>query len=291
MPQTIKPISASQGDCINQPRSSRSGKRFTPVGVQAYTLLGSNQTISSRKYNNLKGPTSKIKPLKLSSLQYGSSEHFNLSVQLLFNGQPIMATSLIDSGATGNFVHTDFVKENKIPQETKQNPVPLEVADGRPISSGHITYSTSSINLVIKQDHTEELSLDIAPPGRHQVILGIPWLKKHNPAITWANHSIQFESDYCKAHCNIQQDRPRPPDSSDIKSLPASSDCKQSPAPAIQDINSQQSRQAIKKSISLSNNIEASTGNNSSSNSSIQSCSSTSLNNEDTVIAIMSLDL
>src|SRR3954451_21828767 len=106
-------------------------------------LLGSNRTTSSSIAN--------IKSLELSSLDRNSSDHFKLPIQLLVNQEIINATALIDSGATGNFVHTNFVKQHNIPQEPKPMPVPLEVADGRPISTGHITHSTSSLNVLIDQ--------------------------------------------------------------------------------------------------------------------------------------------
>ncbi|EAQ88892.1 hypothetical protein CHGG_05511 [Chaetomium globosum CBS 148.51] len=33
------------------------------------------------------------------------------------------------------------------------------------------------------------------------VILGLPWLQRHNPAIDWASLSVTFNSDYCRALC------------------------------------------------------------------------------------------
>jgi hypothetical protein len=63
--------------------------------------------------------------------------------------------------------------------------------DGRPISSGFVTHSTPELP-VLTGDHHELLSFDIANIGRHQVILGIPWLKRHNPTISWPEHKVTF---------------------------------------------------------------------------------------------------
>jgi hypothetical protein len=101
-------------------------------------LLGLNRTSKTIK-----------KPFRISSLEYGSAEHFNVSVRLSFRGILINALALIDSGATSNFIHVDFVKTHKIPQLAKDKPIPLEVADGRPISSGHITHSTIPMTLFL----------------------------------------------------------------------------------------------------------------------------------------------
>jgi hypothetical protein len=132
-------------------------------------LLGLNRTSKTTK-----------KPFRISSLEFGSAEHFNVSVRLSFRGILINALALIDSGATSNFIHVDFVKTHKIPQLAKDKPIPLEVADGHPISSGHITHSTIPMTLFLDDpQHIEEITFDIAPLGRHQVILGIPWIYHH----------------------------------------------------------------------------------------------------------------
>lgn len=224
-------------------------------------LLGSNRIT---KPTNIDKQCNGLKPLQLSSLQYGSTEHFN--VPIILGKELIHATALIDSGATSNFVHIDFVKQHNIPQKAKKRPIPLEVADGRPISTGHITHSTTELTLVIRNtDHEEQIMLDIAPLGRHQVILGIPWLKKHNPSIIWPSHSIKFDSDYCKAHCKVRPERISYPYSIDIKSLLCMSDV-------------------------VTDDVKTLTDTKLPSYQAMQQCSWSSLEDEDTIIAIMSLD-
>jgi hypothetical protein len=87
-------------------------------------LLGS---IRTTKPTNIEKQCLKPQPLQLSSLQYGSAEHFNVLTQLTLGKELIHATALIDSGATSNFRHIDFVKRHNIPQKAKEPPVPLEV--------------------------------------------------------------------------------------------------------------------------------------------------------------------
>jgi hypothetical protein len=38
--------------------------------------------------------------------------------------------------------------------------------------------------------HVKQLNFDIIPTGRYDVVLGIPWLKNHNPAIDWKTGSL-----------------------------------------------------------------------------------------------------
>jgi hypothetical protein len=38
--------------------------------------------------------------------------------------------------------------------------------------------------------HVEWLNFNIILTGRYDVVLGIPWLKNHNPAIDWKTGSL-----------------------------------------------------------------------------------------------------
>jgi hypothetical protein len=41
---------------------------------------------------------------------------------------------------------------------------------------------------------TESVELAIIPLVGYDVILGIPWLQRHNPSIDWASYSISVNS-------------------------------------------------------------------------------------------------
>jgi transposase InsO family protein len=47
------------------------------------------------------------------------------------------------------------------------------------------------------QDHSEEIDLDYFGLATHDVILGIPWLRKHNPRINWTQRQLSFEDCDC----------------------------------------------------------------------------------------------
>lgn len=55
------------------------------------------------------------------------------------------------------------------------------------------------------------------------IVLGLPWLQRHNPIIEWISGEATFSSDFCKTHClppvlaaSVQAD----PDPPDISSVP-----------------------------------------------------------------------
>ena len=53
-------------------------------------------------------------------------------------------------------------------------------------------------------NHSETLTFDVAPLGKHNVVLRLPWLQWHNPTIQWMSGKITFTSNYCEEHCLAQ---------------------------------------------------------------------------------------
>src|SRR5271168_4521466 len=104
---------------------------------------------------------------------------------------------MIDSGATGNFLATRMVKSLGLPTQNRKKPYTLEVVDGTLLSdkeSGLITSETPLLDHTSK-GHFERIKLDIVPLGRHQIILGVPWLRRHNPSIDWKKGIVQFRKE------------------------------------------------------------------------------------------------
>jgi hypothetical protein len=111
---------------------------------------------------------------------------------------------MLDSGATSNFVDSTFVSAHSLKTVAKPIPRELVVVDGRSISSGAVTHHTSPLPFSVTSSsplHSETLSFDITTLGSYPIILGIPWLKKHEPTIGWSTHSLDFLSDHCDYHC------------------------------------------------------------------------------------------
>ena len=53
-------------------------------------------------------------------------------------------------------------------------------------------------------NHSETLTFDIVPLGKHNIVLGLLWLQRHNLTIHWMSGKVTFTSDYCKEHCLAQ---------------------------------------------------------------------------------------
>ena len=48
--------------------------------------------------------------------------------------------------------------------------------------------------------HQKDVFMFVTPGLHYDVILGMPWLKMHNPIIEWDFESITFNSDTCRSH-------------------------------------------------------------------------------------------
>ena len=55
---------------------------------------------------------------------------------------------------------------------------------------------TIPLPLAIQQHH-EEVVLDVTAMASHDIVLGMPWLKKHNPVIDWRRRVLTFEQCDC----------------------------------------------------------------------------------------------
>jgi hypothetical protein len=52
-------------------------------------------------------------------------------------------------------------------------------------------------------DHKERLVFDVTALGHYPIVLGVPWLKRHDPTILWSSHSMTFLSQFCRLHCKV----------------------------------------------------------------------------------------
>lgn len=115
-------------------------------------------------------------------------------------GKPFEA--LVDSGAQGNYMATRTAKRLRITGHRKEEPYPLVLATGA--ATNGVTMETGEIRMDIGE-HEENIDFDIAPLGTHEVILGMSWIRKHNPTINWETGQITL--DKCKCPSNAYRTR------------------------------------------------------------------------------------
>jgi len=102
----------------------------------------------------------------------------------------------VDSSATSSFIDQTFVVQHNIPVVKKSTHVPVEVIDGRTITSGAITHETTLLEFYIGK-HMKTIVLNIISTLHHPIILGLPWLEAHNPIIDWRSRTLTFSAQRC----------------------------------------------------------------------------------------------
>ena len=107
-------------------------------------------------------------------------------------GRPL--TAMVDSGAQGNYISPSVVNRFRLPWNKKRKPYRLTSVEGNAVSYGNgmIDMETAHLPITI-QARTEHLPLDIADISGHEIILGIPWLRRSNPRVNWRTGHLQWE--------------------------------------------------------------------------------------------------
>jgi len=110
------------------------------------------------------------------------------------------ALSLLDSGATGAVLSSDWVKDAQVPCVRRKEPTPIFDASGNHIPGSGLHYTTT-VDMYIG-DHMNEMRFEVAdmPAGKVNSYLPMSWLKDHNPDINWEQRSRKWPSDYFKAY-------------------------------------------------------------------------------------------
>lgn len=110
---------------------------------------------------------------------------------------------MVDSGATGNFMDHTTAMNNGFRLVKKELPYHLFAIDGDTIGhkDGSVTLQTDWLNMKTLRGHTEDIEFDVTNLGAHKLVLGVPWLKLHNPTIDWWKERITMN------HCQCGSDR------------------------------------------------------------------------------------
>ena len=120
----------------------------------------------------------------------GAKDHELLRLNGKING--CQAHMLLDSGSTHDFVSAEFVRRHEIPTEPGKGTFKVTLADGT--SSEHQHQVTQQVKVVVG-DFSEQRRFTILPTCSVDVILGKPWLTRHNPDINFRTNEIVLNSD------------------------------------------------------------------------------------------------
>jgi predicted aspartyl protease len=125
---------------------------------------------------NTRAPRWETNNLCLAAMK--NARHLKVDARILNQ----LAKVMVDLGATGNFMHLEFMKKLGLLGKAKAAPQPITDLNGENLGTLTITTKSETVPMVVL-GHIKWLNFDIIPTGRYDVVLGIPWLRSHNPAI------------------------------------------------------------------------------------------------------------
>ncbi|KAG8935233.1 hypothetical protein FRC01_005489 [Tulasnella sp. 417] len=132
---------------------------------------------------------------KIFALPSPKSDHFILEGSITVDNASVQPICLLDTGASGHaFIDYRFVKSSGLRSQPLPSPIPVSSVDGSPLRNGPITHFVPATFAL--GSHTENLDLYVTSLGHYNVVLGLPWIKKHNPLIDWCAGTLSF------THCS-----------------------------------------------------------------------------------------
>jgi len=102
----------------------------------------------------------------------------------------VVTEALLDSRATGLVISEEFAKRHKFKRTKLERPVYVRNVDSTLNYAGPII-DTVEVKIFFK-GHKEQSSIDVIRGQKWSVILGIPWLRCHNPEIDWKTGEVKM---------------------------------------------------------------------------------------------------
>jgi len=130
---------------------------------------------------------------QLGSLNPQGTRSFYVTMQIetIDKRKTIFTNLLLDTGASGIFVDEEWARKQNFNFIPIDHPIPVRNADGTLNSGGYIK---NRIEFILRVGtHQERISADVTNiGGKQKLILGLPWLERHNPEIDWNQRTIRF---------------------------------------------------------------------------------------------------
>lgn len=119
-----------------------------------------------------------------------------------------------------NFIDSNLVEHHGLQVIKLEASKEVLAIDGRQLEV--VTHKAEPLKLTLSGNHREFIELYIIQSPSTPIVLGLPWLKTHNPHIDWITTTIRSWSNFCHAHClhsaipEKSPSAPEPPEEIDL---------------------------------------------------------------------------
>jgi hypothetical protein len=124
----------------------------------------------------------------INEIRPGAS-HFRIRARIQGRNRSLETAAMIDSGATALFLGKEFVNRNNVRTFPLKRPIQVFNIDGTENRAGRIERCA---RLKLGVDKMNEwVDFLVTDLGGEDVILGLPWLREHNPEIDWRKGQVR----------------------------------------------------------------------------------------------------
>jgi len=123
-----------------------------------------------------------------------------IGLERLDTQEGITVEALLDSGVTGLVMSLEFARKKGFKLKKLERPMQVRNVDGSFNREGPIE-NTMEVNVYYKR-HVERTEINIIEGQKWGVILGMPWLERHNPEIDWKMGKVKMTR--CPEECGRQ---------------------------------------------------------------------------------------
>jgi len=112
----------------------------------------------------------------------------------------VTVEALLDSGAMGLVMSSEFVRKQGFKLKKLERLMNVRNVDGSLNKERPIEH-TVKVNIYY-QEYRERTEIDVIRGQKWMVILGMPWLARHNPEIDWRTGEVKMTR--CPEECGKQ---------------------------------------------------------------------------------------
>jgi hypothetical protein len=142
-----------------------------------------------------------------------NSFHTNAIIMTPEKNEPIETQPLVDSGAGGTFMDQNYARKHGFNLTKLKYLITAQNVDRTENKQGTIRYYTDLDLQVNSKTNTERFL--ITGLGNKKIILGLPWLREHNPEINWKEGTLQWRTTTMEEVFDEEEHLNRPVNASD----------------------------------------------------------------------------
>lgn len=122
-----------------------------------------------------------------------------LPAKIFCGSDSVSVGALVDSGCDGNLLDREFASRYGIQSAPLDKPIHAVSLEATSLST--ITHISEPVKLVISGNHSEMIRFYLFTSPNNPVVLGKPWLKLHDPHISFRSGSIRAWGVDCHSNC------------------------------------------------------------------------------------------